>query len=254
MNGKVRAKNEDGFLLSLGKEDSSIITSEDYHENQVYSSGILDLDWLVSVIIDGMGGMGDGDIARDVLLQSFQSTFHSQAVQNIEEIFDQNLEKGNQFLLNVKSANRYKDMGAVVSSGLFYKSNFYISHIGDARIYLHRERTLKCLTSDHTYLNQFLKSKNLTLEEAKTHPLRNMVLKSLGFENVIHPDKFTVPFFPGDLFLFLTDGVYGELSHSKMETILNQENSLASRMDELVQATFHSECKDNFTAISVQML
>jgi PPM family protein phosphatase len=253
-NGKVRTKNEDGFLLSVNNGENSFISSDSFNEELIYTSGLLETERLISFVIDGMGGMGDGDIARDVLLQSFQSNLSSLSEFNLPEKFNQLLEKANQFLLNVKSVNHYKDMGAVVSSGLFFGSNLYISHIGDTRIYLFREGSLRCLTSDHTYINHLLQSKKINLVEAKSHPLRNMVLKSLGFENVIQPDRFSIPILSGDLILFFTDGVYGEISDTRIESIFKMKISLESRIDELISAILLSECNDNFTGISIQIL
>lgn len=254
MNGKVRTKNEDGFFIAIGKSDLEFISSDTYKEKVIYSSGTMEVDWITSFIIDGMGGMGDGDVARDVLLQSFQTNLSSHPASDLIGHFNNLLEKANRFLLNVKGANHYKDMGAVTSSGLFYKSKLYISHLGDARIYLIREGIIQCLTTDHTYTNQLLKSKKITQEEAKSHPLKNMVLKSLGFEKEVNPDKFSLIFLPGDLFLFFTDGVFGEVSDVQVETIFNQEISLEDRMQELITSILQTPCNDNFTAISIQIL
>lgn len=254
MNGKVRAKNEDGFFISIGKNNLEFISSETYKEQIIYSSGLIEADWITSFIIDGMGGMGDGDVARDVLLQSFQTNLSSYPESDLIGHFNNLLEKANQFLLNVKGANHYKDMGAVTSSGLFYKSQLYISHLGDARIYLIREGAIQCLTTDHTYINQLLKNKKITHEDAKSHSLKNMVLKSLGFEKEVNPDKFSLTFLPGDLFLFFTDGIYGEVSDIQVESIFNQEISLDDRMQKLITSILQTSCNDNFTAISIQIL
>ncbi len=253
MNGKVRTKNEDGFLLAIGKSEAAFISSETFKEESIYSSGVQEADWIISFVIDGMGGMGDGDVARDVLLQSFQTNISSHTENDPIGYFSPLLEKANRFLLNVKSANHYKDMGAVVSSGLFYKSQLYISHLGDTRIYLVREGSMKCLTTDHTYMNQLLQSKKITLEESKSHPLRNMVLKSLGFDKEVQPDHFSIATLPGDLFLFFTDGVFGEVSDGKIESIFTQKVSLDDRMRELITTTLLTPCNDNFTAISIQI-
>jgi hypothetical protein len=163
--------------------------------------------------------MGDGDIARDVILQSLQTNISSIVKGEFVNAFDQLLSKANDFLLNVKKVNKYKDMGAVVSSGMFINSNLYVSHIGDTRIYLFRNGKLNCLTEDHTYIANLIKNKKLNLEDAKKHPMRNMVLKSLGFDKEIQPDTFTFQTNSGDQFLFLTDGVYGELSDIEIESI-----------------------------------
>lgn len=254
MNGKVRKNNEDGFLVHINSPNSIFISSELYNENTIYKSETISADTILAFIIDGMGGMGDGDIARDVILQSLQTNISSIVKGEFVNVFDQLLSKANDFLLNVKKVNKYKDMGAVVSSGMFINSNLYVSHIGDTRIYLFRNGNLNCLTEDHTYIANLIKNKKLNLEDAKKHPMRNMVLKSLGFDKEIQPDTFTFQINSGDQFLFLTDGVYGELSDIEIESIFKTDKSLSERVDDLLKAMLNTDCNDNFTGIILQIL
>jgi protein phosphatase len=145
-------------------------------------------------------------------------------------------------------------MGAVVSSGMFINSNLYVSHIGDTRIYLLRDGKLSCLTEDHTYIANLIKNKKLSLEDAKKHPMRNMVLKSLGFDKEIQPDTSTFQTISGDQFLFLTDGVYGELSDKEIESIFKTDKPLSERVEDLLKAMLSTDCNDNFTGIILQIL
>ncbi len=254
MNGKVRKNNEDGFLVNINSSNSIFISSEVYNEYTIYKSEIITADSILAFVIDGMGGMGDGDIARDVILQSLQTNISSMVTGESEITFDQLLSKANDFLLNVKKVNKYKDMGAVVSSGKFINSNLYINHIGDTRIYILRNDKLNCLTEDHTYIANLIKNKKINLEEAKKHPMRNMVLRSLGFDKEIQPDSLRFKTLTGDLFLFLSDGVYGELSDVEMEDIFKTEKSLSEKMDDLLNALLLTDCNDNFTGIILQIL
>ncbi len=254
MNGKVRKNNEDGFLVYINNSNPIFISSEVYNEINIYKSDILIADSILAFVVDGMGGMGDGDVARDVILQSLQTNISSMYKGEFVNTFDQLLSKANDFLLNVKKVNKYKDMGAVVSSGMFINSNLYVSHIGDTRIYLYRNGKLNCITEDHTYIANLIKSKKLNLEDAKKHPMRNMVLKSLGFDKEIQPDTLKYQTIPGDEFLFLTDGVHGELSDLEIEDIFKTDSSLNDRVDVLIKSILNTECNDNFTGIIVKIL
>jgi serine/threonine protein phosphatase PrpC len=254
MNGKVRKNNEDGFILHIDGSNSIFISSEIYNESTIYKSETISADTILAFVIDGMGGMGDGDIARDVILQSLQTNISSIDKGEFVSAFDLLLSKANDFLLNVKKVNKYKDMGAVVSSGMFINSNLYVSHIGDTRIYLLRDGKLSCLTEDHTYIANLIKNKKLSLEDAKKHPMRNMVLKSLGFDKEIQPDTSTFQTISGDQFLFLTDGVYGELSDKEIELIFKTDKPLSERVEDLLKAMLSTDCNDNFTGIILQIL
>jgi PPM family protein phosphatase len=254
MNGKVRKNNEDGFFVHIDSTNSIFISSEVFNESTIYNSETISPDTFLAFVIDGMGGMGDGDIARDVILQSLQTNISSIVKGEFVSAFDLLLSKANDFLLNVKKVNKYKDMGAVVSSGMFINSNLHVSHIGDTRIYLLRNGNLSCLTEDHTYIANLIKNKKLSIEEVKKHPMRNMVLKSLGFDKEIQPDTFIFQTISGDQFLFLTDGVYGELSDDEIELIFKTDKSLSERVDDLLKAMLNTDCNDNYTGIIVKIL
>lgn len=247
--GYVRKKNEDGFLIH-GLEKNEVVSSDEYSEDKIYQyTNNSKIDSAFLAIIDGMGGMGDGDIARDVILQSFQNSLNTLSEEEFLGNYQYLFQVANKFLLNVKKTNNYRDMGAVCTTALHKKNELLLSHLGDTRLYQLRKSKLVCITNDHTYINQMIQSKKITKEEAQSHPWRNMVLKSLGFEPNVTPDFLTIQAQPGDIYFLFTDGVFGEIEDSIIETIYNKEISLIDKTMLLLEEQKKTYCNDNYSAI-----
>ena len=96
---KVRKNNEDGFIVYIDGSNSIFISSEIYNESTIYKSETISAETILAFVIDGMGGMGDGDIARDVILQSLQTNISSIVKGEFVRAFDLLLSKANDFLL-----------------------------------------------------------------------------------------------------------------------------------------------------------
>ncbi len=78
-----------------------------------------------------------------------------------------------------KSAEELAGMGTTLEVCLIYNNRAYIGHIGDSRIYRIRGKFMRKLTTDHSYVETLVKGGNITKEEAKHHPKKNMLMKAL---------------------------------------------------------------------------
>ncbi len=251
--GYVRKKNEDGFLIH-GFEGDNLISSDSYSEEKIFHTTNSVSDQLFLALIDGMGGMGDGDVARDVILQSFQTSLTSYSKKEFLSNYHNLFQVANKFLLNVKKTNNYKDMGAVCTTALLIEKELFVSHLGDTRLYQIRNGKLQCLTNDHTYINQMILSKKISKEEAANHPWKNMVIKSLGFEQNVAPDFLTISTEPGDIFLLFSDGVFGELDDLKIESEFKIKSSLLDKTMLLLKEQKKTYCNDNYTAVICEII
>ncbi|NBU97861.1 MAG: serine/threonine-protein phosphatase, partial [Spirochaetia bacterium] len=160
----------------------------------------------------------------------------------------------NKFLLNVKKTNNYRDMGAVCTTALFKQKELIVSHLGDTRLYQIRNGKLHCLTNDHTYINQMLLTKKISKEEAANHPWRNMVMKSLGFEQNVAPDFLTISTEPGDIYLLFSDGVFNELEDEIIEFEFNKQVTLYDKTSFLLERQKNTFCNDNYTGIICEIV
>lgn len=70
-------------------------------------------------------------------------------------------------------------MGTTLDVTLIYNNKIYIGHIGDSRVYRIRNKVMRKLTKDHSYVQQLLEDKKITREEAMHHPKKKYAYKSI---------------------------------------------------------------------------
>ena len=126
------------------------------------------------------------------------------------------IEKANERVMAAVAAQPWlKGMGTTVVAGLLNEKILSLAHVGDSRAYLYRDGQLSRLTDDHSWVHEQVTAGILTEEEAKTHPLKNVVTRALGGGPSVSPDLQELVFSPGDEFLFCSDGLTTMLSATR---------------------------------------
>jgi PPM family protein phosphatase len=98
-------------------------------------------------------------------------------------------------------------MGTTVAGLLVRDGVAAIAHVGDSRVYRLRGTEMKLMTRDHTWVNEQVMAGFLTEDQARTHPLRNVVTRALGGEAEVAVDVSEVELRKGDLYLICSDGL-----------------------------------------------
>ncbi len=132
-------------------------------------------------VADGAGGHGYGEIAsREGMYESFSAI--CQGILNDQpekEILSKSISLANQSVLNKKSLME-SDMASTLTLALLRGNDIFIGHVGDSRAYLIEPESIKRLTEDHKLVEEMLKRGEITEEEARTHPMRNIITSALG--------------------------------------------------------------------------
>ena len=100
--------------------------------------------------------------------------------ENIMELISSAMDYANNVVFDKsKNADELKGMGTTLEICLIYNNRAFIGHIGDSRIYRIRDKFMRKLTTDHSYVETLVKGGTITKEEAKHHPKKNMLMKAL---------------------------------------------------------------------------
>src|SRR6266545_3673911 len=174
------------------------------------------------IVADGMGGHAAGEVASKITVETI-GEFIASTRQKEEATwpfkynhslhFNSNrlavaIEKANERVMAAVAAQPWlKGMGTTVVAGLLNEKLLSLAHVGDSRAYLFRDGQLSRLTDDHSWVHEQVTAGILTEEEAKTHPLKNVVTRALGGGPSVSPDLQELSFRPGDRFLFCSDGL-----------------------------------------------
>lgn len=142
--------------------------------------------------------------------------------------------------------------GTTLTAVRFDGTTARITHIGDARIHLVREDQVAQLTHDHTLVAALVESGQLTEDEARSHPHRNLLNRALAGHPVV-ADESTVELRPGDRLVLTTDGVHAVLDPASLSCLVAGEREPQSVADDIGAAVEELGSPDNHTAVVVDI-
>lgn len=161
------------------------------------------------------------EAAKKYIEEHFDSISHEK--EEILDLIKQAMEYANNVIFDrSKNVDELKGMGTTLEICLIYNNRAFIGHIGDSRIYRIRDKFIRKLTTDHSYVETLVKDGTITKEEAKHHPKKNMLMKALGCLEFAEPDVMVKNFQAGDIIVMTSDGLTNMVEEAKIyETIVN---------------------------------
>ena len=232
--GQVRENNEDCHI---------VIPFEEHNE-------------FAAAVADGMGGHLFGEIASKTAIDCFEKKIRDRRFKNCNNIKD--------YLLNIcKTANKdilefskkhnvFSGMGTTLDAIYIKDERLHVIHIGDSRIYSINENEIKAITKDHSYVQQLLDKGDITIDEYKNHPNKNVITKALGIADIPEPDIFDMTLDSCGYLLICTDGLTNMLDDNTILNIINQETDLEEKTKELAKKANENGGTDNITIILIK--
>lgn len=202
--GRVRAHNEDSVTILKNASDEYLL-----------------------VVADGMGGHRKGEVASSIVVSHLGKRFNDtpsigtklDAVNwlndNINEINLEILEYGEN---HVDS----KGLGTTVVVAILTKNYLIFGNIGDSSGFVVKNGKLHKVTHDHTLVNLLVDAGNLTEDEAKIHPKKNVLMKALGASEKCELDVFDVDM-EIDAIMLCSDGLTNMLTEEQIEHVLTDD-------------------------------
>jgi PPM family protein phosphatase len=212
------------------------------------------------VVADGMGGHAHGQeasrLAVDTLARSVCGFLSGQPRR--PDAFLPGLIEGvrsaNQAIYQRNQGQR-DNMGTTMTAALVIDSTAYVAHVGDSRCYLYRPPAgLSQITHDHSIVAALVDVHVIEPDDIYTHPMRNLIYRSLGEKAAVEVDGSTVPLAAGDILLLCSDGLWEMVRDPQIAAILSEPAPDASRTAHaLIQAALAGGGEDNVSAIVVQV-
>lgn len=176
------------------------------------------------VVADGMGGHNGGEYASAICVNTVEEIVENmelgdQLDVSIDDPVELVREKlryalrlaGRRIFEKASDAPEFHGMGTTAVSMLIDGSNAFIAHVGDSRLYMVREASVTQLTEDHSFVARQIKAGVLTPEEARTHRMRNVIYRSLGYQEDVEVDVQVQSVQAGDRFVLCSDGLSGHV-------------------------------------------
>jgi protein phosphatase len=145
----------------------------------------------------------------------------------------------------------YEGMGTTFVAATVDEDQLYVMNVGDSRLYLMKER-LSQITKDHSLVEALVRSGQLTKEEARSHPQKNMITKALGVEPQVEPDFFQVEIREGEKILLCSDGLSNMVEDRELEQILSQKTAPESLAKRLIDRANEQGGLDNIAVVIAQ--
>lgn len=210
----------------------------------------------VVAVCDGMGGQNAGDVASQLAVTVIKDILTDNTFPSPEEAINRSIFAANQAILRRASQDpELGGMGATCVMLIIKDGQVYFGSVGDSRIYLVCNHSIRQLTKDQSYVQTLVDAGEITQEAAEHHQDKNQITNALGLENMTAPVICTTPIIPepGSVFVLCSDGLSGMVNNKGIQSIVSRYNiSLDERARMLVQQANEAGGLDNITVQLVE--
>lgn len=206
---------------------------------------------ILMAVADGMGGHKGGEIASSIAITNIGKRFmktttvgqKEDAISFLQEV----VSEANMNLYRYTEENpESAGMGTTIVLALLTKDYLLFGNIGDSSGFVFKNKKLYKITSDHTLVNLLVKSGELTLEEAKNHPRKNVLMRALGANMTVEMDIFDVETDIEGIFL-CSDGLTNMLENNQIEKVLESNLSIDEKLQKLILKANNRGGTDNIS-------
>lgn len=213
------------------------------------------------VICDGMGGLSHGELASATVIRGMSDWFDRDLPELLEEgnidkevpvKLEERVRELNQKILEYGEVSNIK-LGTTITALLILHKQYYIVQIGDSRAYSINDKLIK-LTEDQTLVERELQRGNITAEQARIDPRRNVLLQCVGATKDINVVITSGEVQAGTMYMLCTDGFYHEIKDEEMLANLNpqhftEEKHMKTKLIELVELAKERQETDNISIL-----
>ena len=233
--GAVRTQNQDGFYLDVPSEHLA-----------------------VGVVCDGMGGAKAGNIASLIAVETFVD-----ALQGMQP--DGDGEAGPAAVLSraAETANTAvyhravtdpdcRGMGTTMVLVTIVGHYAYVANVGDSRLYLIDENKISQITKDHSLVEEMVRMGEISRDDARNHPDKNIITRALGAGRDVDVDFFDVRLTPGDILLLCSDGLSNMVPDEDIRQVILTSETLEEAGRRLVSMANDNGGRDNIAVVLVE--
>lgn len=234
--GMKRSSNQDSF--NYGQLDNGAVT------------------W--AVVCDGMGGMAAGNVASaaavEVISGSFENNLSPKSSASVvRNLLKSSIESANARIYNMAIEDvELRGMGTTVVAVVVIKGVAYVAHAGDSRAYFYSDNQLVQITTDHSVVQTLVEKGQLTEQEAKNHPNKNVITRALGVASYIDIDFEEIEVSEDDILLLCTDGLTNCIDDELIK-LASSDNDFETLAERLIELANQNGGDDNITAVAVKV-
>ena len=213
------------------------------------------------VVCDGMGGHAGGEVASDtaskmlvVHLKENRDTLTTGTDDEVAALLVEAVQRATSRIYELgKQLVQYAGMGTTLTALLIRHERGFMAHVGDSRLYLKRNGEVHQLSEDHTYVNELVKSGQLTQEQALRIAGAHAITRAVGLQPSVMVDQFQLDVLCNDTYLICSDGLANYTPQASEVLELLESAPAKDLPDRLVQYALDHGGEDNVTAMVVDV-
>ena len=231
--GLVRKENQDAFAVCQHEESGHTLC----------------------VVCDGMGGAAGGRLASRIAVDTFMLEMQKVLRQDmtpeqLREASSYAVTLANRAIRDAAEASvDCRGMGTTLVSAVSYDGGAVISNVGDSRAYRITADGIARITKDHSLVERMVDRGDITAEEARHHPNRNLITRALGPDMSALSDEYICPLGPGEFLLLCSDGLLDTVTDQEMLFEVIHGDDLNTCLDRLLTISKSHGASDNVTAV-----
>ena len=231
--GLVRKENQDAFAVCQHEESGHTLC----------------------VVCDGMGGAAGGRLASRIAVDTFMLEMQKVLRQDmtpeqLREASSYAVTLANRAIRDAAAAaGDCRGMGTPLVSAVSYDGGAVISNGGDSRAYRITADGIARITKDHSLVERVVDRGDITAEEARPHPNRNLITRALGPDMSALSDEYICPLGPGEFLLLCSDGLVDTVTDQEMLFEVIHGDDLNTCLDRLLTISKSHGASDNVTAV-----
>ncbi len=229
-------------------------------QNQdAYQIAVLDKNTLLGVVCDGMGGAKSGNVAStlavDVFVQEVKRTWTAGMDEEQLEQMLRNAVKLANFTVYDQSRQfeEFTGMGTTLVAVLIHKKQATVVNVGDSRAYSVKSDGVCQLTTDHSLVQMMVSRGEMTPEQAKRYPGKNLITRAIGTEPVVECDVFHRKLNSGECILMCSDGLSNLVDEQEMLFEVVHGENKQSGCERLLEIAKNRGAPDNVTCVLIQV-
>ena len=179
-------------------------------------------DRALMIVCDGMGGAKSGNVASSMAAEAFvaevrRSQRLALSVERVKQILLGALELANKAVYeHAKLGDEYSGMGTTLVAAFLLKNTAVVINVGDSRAYHFSAQGVHQVTRDHSIVELMVQRGELTREQAKNYPGKNLITRAVGTEEEVEGDLYVQELHKDDCLLLCSDGLSNEMDDQEI--------------------------------------
>lgn len=207
----------------------------------------------LAVVCDGMGGARGGNLASRLAADAFVAAVQDTlTAENARDALVQAVDAANGRVFSEAMDNpEYRGMGTTLVAALVTPDKVWVANVGDSRCYRIVDGDIHRVTRDHSYVEDLVQRGDITPEQARTHPKKNLITRAVGVDHSVKTDVFECENRGGYLVL-CSDGLSNQVTEEEIrsEVVAEDKEGCCRR---LLKRALDMGAPDNVTVVIVQL-